>query len=172
MRTHACNGCHDTHCTCEPDRLSDDIVKVGLDRLTEIHKSIAKLADEASTLLGEVQAACKHPTSEIIEGYNDSEFSESAPFRVCKVCGYNEPGWNCGYLLLGDYEGKVRRQIKSVSWDTAFKYVRGGLMTQEEKIRRMDLKKPTLQRNLDDPGSKKFLDELGRWVAKSGVVGG
>lgn len=164
MRTHACNGCHDTHCTCEPDQLSSDIVKAGLDRLAEIDESIAKLVREASVLLGEVQEACKHPREEVIEGYNRSEDSNTAPFRVCKICGYNEPGWNCGYLLLGDYEGKVRRQILTVSWDTAFRHVRGGLMTQEEKIRRMNLRKPELERNLNDPESKKFWDELGRQV--------
>lgn len=118
--------------------LEDTIVGAGLLKLKQLQSQCDELQRQIDLLLKDVQASCRHPVDEVIEGWTSSDWSSRAPVRVCKVCGYNEPGWNCGYHLLQD-PPNPRYRIPTVSEEEARRYVRGGLMTQEEKISRMDL---------------------------------
>jgi len=73
------------------------------------------------------QSACKHPADQILEGpYQDGYFTQP-PFRVCKLCGYAEEGWHCGYWKLRD-----STEVGSVSREYAMKYVINGIIPQSE----------------------------------------
>jgi hypothetical protein len=112
--------------------LEEDIVKAGLKRLAALQKEIREKNAEASQLLKDIQGSCPHPERDIVEGkYRDYSWSDTCdpPFRVCRVCGYNEPGWGCGYYLLAP----ENYHIPTMERDEAMKFVRGGMMTGDEK---------------------------------------
>lgn len=102
-------------------------------------KSVAR-AQAASVAvkvaLAELQTACAHPLSEVVEGeYRPDPWGNNStpPFRVCKLCGYAEEGWHCGYWKLGR---GVYNGIQSMSRTEAFEYVLGCIVDQEELSRR------------------------------------
>lgn len=89
---------------------------------------IDKLEKEREEIVARGQKYCPHPTSEILEGeYKRGHYFTSPPFRVCKLCGYAEDGWHCGYWKLQDND-----PVPSVSREMAMKYVIGGVLSQEE----------------------------------------
>lgn len=78
----------------------------------------------------QVQKYCDHPQKEIVEGEYRSDtwgHHHIPPFRVCKLCGYAEEGWHCGYWKLASrvYEG-----VPLLSWDEARKFVKGPIHSQ------------------------------------------
>ena len=117
------------------DDVSDRIVQAGLDRLAVLKVEKERIAEELSLLLKEIQSSCSHPGREIVEGeYRASRWEEASaepPFRVCRRCGYSEPGWGCGYFRL--YPNN--HSIPHMGRDAAWKFIRGGLMSQAEKDR-------------------------------------
>jgi hypothetical protein len=117
------------------DDVSDRIVRAGLDRMAVLKDQRDAIGEELEILLAEIQAACGHPEAEIVEGeYRASQWEEGSaepPFRVCRRCGYSEPGWGCGYLRL--YPNNPH--IPHMDRDEAWKFIRGGLMSQEQKDR-------------------------------------
>ena len=117
------------------DDVSDRIVQAGLDRMATLRDERDRIEEELHLLLREIQATCSHPDSEIVEGgYRASRWEEVAadpPFRVCRRCGYSEPGWGCGYLRLHPNNYHIPRMDREEAW----KFIRGGLMPQEQKIR-------------------------------------
>jgi hypothetical protein len=77
------------------------------------------------------QKSCEHPPEEIVEGaYAPDSYGHyhTPPYRVCKLCGYAEEGWHCGYWKLGNgvYSG-----IPSLSRKEAWKFVKGPIHSQE-----------------------------------------
>ena len=117
------------------DDVSDRIVQAGLGRLAALKDERERIEEELCLLLTEIQASCGHPEREIVEGeYRASRWDEESaepPFRVCRRCGYSEPGWNCGYFRL--YPNNYN--IPHMDRDAAWKFIRGGLMSQAEKDR-------------------------------------
>ena len=115
------------------DDVSDRIVQAGLDRLAFLKDENERIDEEMSLLLKEIQASCGHPEREIVEGeYRASRWEKDCadpPFRVCRRCGYSEPGWGCGYFRL--YPNNYN--IPHMARDAAWKFIRGGLMSQSEK---------------------------------------
>ena len=115
------------------DDVSDRIVQAGLDRLAFLKDENERIDEEMFLLLKEIQASCGHPEREIVEGeYRASRWEKDCadpPFRVCRRCGYSEPGWGCGYFRL--YPNNY--SIPHMDRDAAWKFIRGGLMSQSEK---------------------------------------
>lgn len=107
--------------------------------IKELHKSIADLTDKVTAPLwkriAELESKikkCKHPESEIVEGeyistgpYSHDWDGECAtpPFRVCKICGFAEQGWGCGYKVLAPNN----YHIPTIKRSKAMKYVIGGI---------------------------------------------
>jgi hypothetical protein len=117
------------------DDVSDRIVQAGLDRLAALKVQRDAIDAELRLLLPEIQAACGHPEKEIVEGehqsYSFGFHGVEPPFRVCRRCGYSEQGWDCGYFRLYPNNSSIPR----LGRDEARKFVRGGLMSPEEKDR-------------------------------------
>lgn len=116
------------------DDVSDRIVQAGLARMAALKDERDRIEEELDLLLREIQAACGHPEREIVEGeYHASRYEEGAepPFRVCRRCGYSEPGWGCGYLRLYSNNYNIPHMSRNEAW----KFIRGGLMSQEQKDR-------------------------------------
>ena len=117
------------------DDLRDRIVQAGLDRMAVLKDQRDAIDEELEILLAEIQAACGHPEAEIVEGgYRASRWEEvcaDPPFRVCRRCGYSEPGWGCGYFKLYPNNYHIPHMDRNEAW----KFIRGGLMTQEQKDR-------------------------------------
>jgi hypothetical protein len=117
------------------DDVSDRIVQAGLDRLAALKDERERIEEEMFLLLKEIQSSCGHPEKEVVEGeYRASQWEEASaepPFRVCRRCGYSEPGWGCGYFRL--YPNNY--SIPHMARDAAWKFIRGGLMSQAEKDR-------------------------------------
>jgi len=115
------------------DDVSDRIVQAGIDKLASLKDEKERIEEEMFLLLKEIQASCGHPEKEIIEGeYRASGFDEmpaDPPFRVCRRCGYSEPGWNCGYFRLYPNNYNIPHMNRNEAW----KFIRGGLMSQTEK---------------------------------------
>jgi hypothetical protein len=115
------------------DDVGDRIVQAGLDRLASLKAERDRLDQEMRMLLPEIQAACGHPEKEVVEGeYHQHRIGGAdPPFRVCRRCGYSEPGWNCGYFKLHPDSPNISHMARDEAW----KFIRGGLMSQEEKDR-------------------------------------
>lgn len=66
-----------------------------------IDAKLSALQQERKEIIAEIQAQCQHPIDALIEGqYQSTYYSTTPPFRVCKLCGYAEEGWYCGYWKL------------------------------------------------------------------------
>ena len=114
------------------DPLSEKIVRAGLERLAVLQVEETRISEEIKMLIQSIKESCNHPTEMIVEGdyYPSNTFSYAQPpFRVCRLCGYSEPDWNCGYFRLDPDNCNVPQ----MSRDEAWKFIRGGLMSQEEK---------------------------------------
>ena len=95
--------------------------------IERLDAKIKKLEKQREETYAKSQKSCSHPASEVIEGeYKSGHYFTSPPFRVCKLCGYAEEGWHCGYWKLSD------GYIPSVSREYAMKYVIGGVRSQED----------------------------------------
>ena len=76
--------------------------------------------------LHKIIEGCKHPISHIVQGEyipdDDSYFgNHSTPdFRVCKICGYAEEGWGCGYRRLRG----SRKDVPEIHRHEARKFVK------------------------------------------------
>jgi hypothetical protein len=79
----------------------------------------------------DLQGCCEHPESEVIEApeLSDSYSFRYPPFRVCKVCGYSEEGFGCGYKLLRYGSYSVRRATSRME---AIGFMIGRMRTQVE----------------------------------------
>jgi hypothetical protein len=118
------------------DDVGDRIVEAGLARLATLTAERDRLDGEILTLQGEIQGACEHPEKEIVEGEYRKSYGGGAepPFRVCRCCGYSELGWNCGYFRLApDNTSLSPSPIPVIAREEAWKFIRGGLMSQSEK---------------------------------------
>lgn len=77
------------------------------------------------------QKGCEHPQEEIVEGEYVSDswgHNHTPPFRVCKLCGYAEEGWHCGYWKLG---AGVYSGVKKLPRQKAREFVKGPIHAQE-----------------------------------------
>ena len=64
-----------------------------------LEEKIEALEKKRDNKLKQLQSECNH--SVIAEtGHTISTFSTNPPGRICKVCGYEEEGWGCGYKKL------------------------------------------------------------------------
>ena len=116
------------------DDVGDRIIQAGLARLASLKDEGERIEKEMVLLVREIQLSCSHPENEIVEGehYVDRWFDfADPPFRVCRRCGYSEPGWGNGYFSLAPDNYHVPRMNRNEAW----KFIRGGLMSQEEKER-------------------------------------
>jgi len=115
------------------DDVGNRIIQAGLGRLASLKAERDRLDLEMKALLPEIQSACGHPEKEVVEGeYHPCTLGGcEPPFRVCRRCGYSEPGWNCGYFRLHPDSPNIPHMAR----DEAGKFIRGGLMSQEEKGR-------------------------------------
>jgi hypothetical protein len=115
------------------DDVSDRIIQAGLDRLAALKHEGERIEEEMSLLLKEIQSSCGHPEKEVVEGeYRASKWEGAEPpFRVCRRCGYSELGWNCGYFRLYPDNNSIPHMARDAAW----KFIRGGLMSQVEKDR-------------------------------------
>ena len=85
------------------------------------------------------QEACPHPLCEIVEGRYKTAglvFGAQAPFRVCRLCGYAEEGWYCGYWKLNSERDPAHPAgnhipIPELPRDAAMKYVLRRLSQEE-----------------------------------------
>jgi hypothetical protein len=127
------------------DDLGDRIIQAGLAKLASLKDEGERIERDMVLLVKEIQSSCSHPENEIVEGehYVDrpsidimlaldrwSDFADP-PFRVCRRCGYSEPGWGSGYFSLAPDNYHVSRMTRDEAW----KFIRGGLMSREEKER-------------------------------------
>ena len=83
----------------------------------------AKLS-EARKLTQQAQIECTHPREQVHEVDFKPETSVAynrAPWRVCKLCGLAEWGWNCGNQVLAPGCHKIKR----ISEDEAEGYRQG-----------------------------------------------
>lgn len=74
--------------------------------LALLDKEIALLKQDREKTLTMMQAACKHPVDEWLETpyYSGGPYGySSGELRVCKLCGYAEEGWGCGFWKLKGY---------------------------------------------------------------------
>ena len=82
-------------------------------------RKIKALEAQREKRLNGMHEECPHPHEHIIEAkYRDGYFGATPPFRVCKLCGYAEEGWYCGYWKLS-----TREECPTLSRDAAQKYV-------------------------------------------------
>jgi len=99
---------------------------VAVKELREKEVALEKAKREYGAARINAQAECDHP--EIVEGkprISDYLGCSDPPFRTCTECGYAEEGWGCGYNLLN------KRNVPEVERDEAFKYVRRGIIKNE-----------------------------------------
>jgi hypothetical protein len=91
------------------------------DKLAEIDSQIVSLKKKRKALISHRHKSCKHPISQIIQGkWRDNEWLHPDPeFRVCKICGYAEEGWGCGFWNLAPNN----YNIPEVSREEARKHV-------------------------------------------------
>jgi hypothetical protein len=86
----------------------------------------AVLEQKADALLEQIQEVCPHPVESLLEApYQSYCESVSPPFRVCRLCGYAEEGWGCGYQKLGpnNYD------VPTLNRDRVFELVKGRVHT-------------------------------------------
>ncbi len=85
--------------------------------LAKLDFKIQALKDLREAKLLIMQETCQHPTDELLEvAYEPSMFFDARPpFRVCKLCGYAEEGWGCGYWKLN----APREEIAQISREKA-----------------------------------------------------
>lgn len=89
--------------------------------IEKLDKQIEALKAKRKKQLQKTHTTCKHPIDEVVDGkYRDGYFGATPPFRVCKLCGYAEEGWNCGYWKLH----KNKYDIPQLDHDDAWKYVK------------------------------------------------
>lgn len=81
------------------------------EQIAAIDAEIQDLREVREAIILKAQNECPHPKEEILEGEG------SPPFHVCKLCGYAEEGWYCGYWKL------ECRNAPRLSHREAFKYV-------------------------------------------------
>lgn len=79
----------------------------------------------------ELQSLCTHPLESVVEGEYESDplggCWHSAPFRVCRACGYAEQGWGAGFWKLSNnYSG-----VPMLQREEARKLIVGPIVTQE-----------------------------------------
>jgi len=82
-------------------------------RIEALDAEIHALKERRETELLAMQTECDHPEDQILEAAYTPAGSfgyATPPFRVCKLCGYAEEGWNCGYWKL-----KTREEIPTIS---------------------------------------------------------
>jgi hypothetical protein len=77
---------------------------------------------KVKAILHKIQQECLHPEEFLVEG----QAAGSAPFRVCRQCGYSEKGWEVGYSKLApnSYE------VSGLSYKGAFAFVKGPMVRQ------------------------------------------
>lgn len=70
-----------------------------------LDREIALLKQDREETLTMMQEKCKHPVEEWFEiPYKPCDYGHSSPeLRVCKLCGYAEEGWGCGFWKLDGY---------------------------------------------------------------------
>lgn len=96
--------------------------------IERLDAKINALEEQRKVLSKNGQKKCSHPASEILEAeYVGGTYFSTPPFRVCKLCGYAEEGWHCGYWKLRD-----DNPVPSVSREAAMKYVIGGVLSQKQ----------------------------------------
>ena len=94
-----------------------------LEHVIEAEKTATEAVKNAKSLRLQFMKNCEH--QDVVEGEYGGNCTASPPFRVCKLCGYTEEGWYCGYTLLnGNYP--------EVSRDEAFKFVH--MFLNNEKV--------------------------------------
>ena len=105
-------------------------VKEMRDRYNQLGLEIEALEGVRDGYIKSMQAACDHPKEQIVEGgYISSEWSNNhtPPFRVCKLCGYSEEGWGCGYNKLQGYNCG----IPTIDRNKAMMYTIGRMVEQK-----------------------------------------
>lgn len=115
------------------DPISDKIVRAGLTRLESLKAEEIRISNEIKVLIQSIQESCCHPEEMLVEGKHESltwcSYAKP-PFRVCRLCGCSEPDWGCGYFQLAPNN----YNISQMSRDEAQKFIKGGLMKQEQKM--------------------------------------
>ena len=94
-----------------------------------------KAKEDYQTARIKAQTLCDHP--KIVEGESvsgDAVSSSEPPFRVCTKCGYTEEGWGCGYSFLTKGYEEDRITIPAVDRKTAYEFVRGRVISNDEHI--------------------------------------
>lgn len=103
---------HDCGCGAVPDEIHNLLV-----RIKAREQSLARIRQEIEELTKKLFDSCSHPHEATVEGDYTEWFR---PFRVCRICGYAEQGWNVGYWKLNAPYGTV----PTLSREEAWKFVR------------------------------------------------
>lgn len=76
-------------------------------QISELRLEQEEIEKQIDKLISSIKKNCKHPVSHIVEipykprGSHDWDGEVSdPPYRICKICGYKEEGWGCGYNKL------------------------------------------------------------------------
>lgn len=110
-------------------------IKKQIEKIYEEADKKAKPYEDEIERLENIIAKCPHPENYIVEGaYISGSLCSytgdvsTPPFRVCSLCGYAEEGWGCGYYKLAPNN----YSMKSIDRNTARKFVKRGILSQEE----------------------------------------
>ena len=96
-----------------------------------LDREIAALKRDREETLLIMQEECDHPVEEWLETPHKPQgyiTYASGPIRVCKLCGYAEEGWGCGFWKLEDYD----LDIPQIKRDTAHQNFILKLYTQRD----------------------------------------
>lgn len=82
--------------------------------LSDFNITINKLIEQRNELLTSIREECLHlKIAEVDYSPSTHFFHAQPPKRICEVCGVEEEGWRCGYIVLAQKEGRVFRTISS-----------------------------------------------------------
>lgn len=68
-------------------------------QIAKIEEKIKELQAKKDSLQIEMMVSCEHPLEEIVMVRFGSHYSNSSPYRLCRLCGYGEDDWTTGIWL-------------------------------------------------------------------------
>jgi len=74
--------------------------------VNKLNLTISKKCTEIDKIIDSIQRSCKHLN--VVEcKYHPDDYNPKEPERLCRDCGCRERGWDCGYHILYDAEGRT-----------------------------------------------------------------
>ena len=87
-------------------------------QIAKIDDKIKGLQEKRKSLELEMMLSCNHPLEQIYEVEFGAHYSNSLPYKFCKLCGFGETGWRTPLFFKEAY----RTEVPQVSKEFANKF--------------------------------------------------